>query len=68
MQICQTLIANLPLILDAALQLVTGLAQGILNALPVLIAALPEIINGIVTGSSRFDCSTLLLAISGERS
>ena len=27
-----------------------------------------SIISGIVTGSSRFDCSTLLLAISGERS
>ena len=27
-----------------------------------------NIISGIVTGSSRFDCSTLLLAISGERS
>lgn len=33
-QIVQTLIENLPLILDAALQLITGLAQGILNALP----------------------------------
>ena len=27
-----------------------------------------SIISGMVIGSSRFDCSTLLLAISGERS
>lgn len=39
---------NLPLMLDAALQLITGLAQGILDALPVLIEALPQIITGIV--------------------
>ena len=37
------------MLLDAALQLITVLAQGILDAMPVLIAALPEIINGIIT-------------------
>lgn len=47
--IVQTLIDNLPLLLDAALQLITGLAQGLLDALPVLIEALPEIITSIIT-------------------
>ncbi|MBQ5957545.1 MAG: hypothetical protein IJL46_08345 [Clostridia bacterium] len=36
------------MVLEAALQLVLGLTQGILDALPVLIAALPAIITGIV--------------------
>lgn len=35
---------------------------------PYKIRSAMNIISGIVTGSSRFDCSTLLLAISGERS
>ena len=45
----EDLVDSLPMILDAALQLITGLAQGLLDAIPVLIAALPEIINGIIT-------------------
>lgn len=44
----EMLIDNLPLILDVALQLVTGLAQGILDSLPVLIEALSQNISGIV--------------------
>lgn len=35
---------------------------------PYKIRSAMNIISGIMTGSSRFDCSTLLLAISGERS
>lgn len=35
---------------------------------PYKIRSAMNIISGIVTGSSRFDCSTLLLATSGERS
>lgn len=45
----EDLVDSLPMVLDAALQLITGLAQGLLDAIPVLIAALPEIINGIIT-------------------
>ena len=45
----EDLVDSLPMILDAALQLITGMAQGLLDAIPVLIAALPEIINGIIT-------------------
>jgi len=41
------LIDNLPMILDAALQLRLGLADGIIKALPRLIAALPKISTGI---------------------
>ena len=39
------LIENIPLLITAALQLLTGLAQGLVAALPVLIEALPEIIT-----------------------
>ena len=35
---------------------------------PYKIRSAMNIISGMVAGSSRFDCSTLLLAISGERS
>ena len=35
-------------ILDAAFSIVTGLAQGLLNALPKLVAALPQIISSDV--------------------
>ena len=35
-------------ILDAAFSIVTGLAQGLLNALPKLVAALPQIISSII--------------------
>lgn len=45
----EDLVDSLPMVLDAALQLITGLAQGLLDAILVLIAALPEIINGIIT-------------------
>lgn len=45
----QGLVDNLPLLLDAALQLITGLAEGLIAAIPVIIEALPQIITGIVT-------------------
>ena len=35
------------MILDAALQLILGLAQGILDALPQLIAALPALSSAL---------------------
>ena len=37
------------MLLEAALALIEGLAQGILDAIPVLIEALPEVIDSIVT-------------------
>ncbi|MDR0820845.1 MAG: hypothetical protein LBN40_00050 [Oscillospiraceae bacterium] len=48
MTIVQGLIDNLPMLLEAALQLVLGLTEGILAALPQLISTLPAIITGIV--------------------
>ena len=47
----QTLISpdSLTLIINAALQLLMGLANGLIEALPILIEALPEIIRTIVT-------------------
>ena len=45
-----------PMILDAALQLITGLAQGLLNAIPVLIQALPEIIMSIILTQRKSLC------------
>ena len=47
--IVETLIANMDQILNAAFQIIQGLAKGILNALPTLIQALPQIINSIIT-------------------
>jgi len=35
-------------ILNAALQIIMGLAKGLVDALPRLIEALPKIINGII--------------------
>ncbi len=46
--IVRTLTENLPLLIDAALQLIEGLAEGLLEALPVLIEAMPDLIIGIV--------------------
>lgn len=46
----QVLIDNIPLLIDAALQLVTGLAEGIINAIPVLVAALPQLITSLIDG------------------
>lgn len=43
-------IENIPLLIDAALQLVTGLAEGIINAIPVLVAALPQLITSLIDG------------------
>lgn len=40
---------SLTSILEAGLSILTGLAQGILDAIPILIEALPEVINNIVT-------------------
>ena len=47
--IATTLIENIDLLLEAAFTLISGLAQGLLNALPTLIEALPQIISSIVT-------------------
>lgn len=38
------------MLIDAALQLVTGLAEGIINAIPVLVAALPQLITSLIDG------------------
>ena len=46
--IVDTLINNVPMLIDAALQLVTGLADGIIAALPVIIEKLPQIITSII--------------------
>ena len=48
-QMVNTLINNLPLIIDAGMQLLDGLVTGILNALPKLIENIPKIIETIVT-------------------
>lgn len=39
---------GLPMLLDAVFSLISGAAQGILDALPILIEALPKIVIGIV--------------------
>ncbi|MCI6715534.1 MAG: hypothetical protein MR523_11420, partial [Lachnospiraceae bacterium] len=47
--IVQTLIDNIDLLIDAAIQLMTGLALGIIQALPIIIEKAPEIIVSLVT-------------------
>lgn len=49
--IAQTLIApdNISMLIDAAIQLITGLSEGIIEALPILIDAIPEIIQALLT-------------------
>ena len=47
--ICQTLLSNMDQFLSAAGAIITGLATGLINALPQLIAALPQIISAIIT-------------------
>lgn len=42
------MIENLPMLLDAALQLIIGLAQGLVDAIPQLVSALPAIIEAVV--------------------
>jgi len=46
--IVQTLIENLPMLIDAALQLILALAQGLIAALPILIPAIPVIVQALV--------------------
>lgn len=46
--VVESLIAQLPAILDCALDLIIGLAEGILAAIPTLIESLPAIITAIV--------------------
>ena len=41
---------NLPLLINAGVQLLVGLANGIVNAIPQLIDRLPEIIEALVNG------------------
>ena len=47
--IVETLLNNMDQVLDAAFAIIEGLAQGLLNALPKLIEALPQIISSIIT-------------------
>lgn len=42
--------SNISLLIDAAISLVMGLAEGLIEAIPVLIERLPVIIENIVTG------------------
>lgn len=49
--IAQTLIApeNISMLIDAAIQLITGLTEGVIEALPILIDAIPELIEALLT-------------------
>jgi phage-related protein len=52
MTIVNTLMApeNIALLMDAAIALITGLGQGLINAVPVLIQQLPTLVMNIVRG------------------
>ncbi len=45
--IVQTIVENLPMLIDAALQLILALGQGLIAALPVLIPQIPIIVQAI---------------------
>ena len=47
-QLVQVIIDNLPLLLDAALQIITALATGIFQALPTLLEQLPGLVRSLV--------------------
>ncbi len=59
-----TLVDNIPLLIEAALQLILGLAQGLIIALPVLIAALPEIMDAII--NALIDALPIILDMAGQ--
>ena len=44
----ETLLDNIDLIIDAGIQLLMGLADGLINALPDLIDKIPEIIDKLI--------------------
>ena len=48
--IADTLVANMPMILETGMQLLLQLASGIIQAIPQLVAQLPQIISAIVSG------------------
>ena len=51
----QFLSSNAPKLLQAAITLMVTLAQGLLQALPTIIASIPQIISGIVQTFASFD-------------
>ena len=48
LMIVKTLYENVPLLIDAALQLMIGLVQGLIEAIPVLVEMIPQIVISMV--------------------
>ena len=67
--IVQFITTNAPMLIQAALSLATALAQGLLQALPTIIASIPKIISGISEALMGFDWASLgksvLTALAG---
>ena len=57
--ISDTLVANMPMILETGVQLLIQLASGIIQAIPQLVAQLPQIISAIVSGIGALMSSCL---------
>ena len=73
LSIVDVLIDNLPLLLDAAIAIITGLTLGIAEALPILIEKIPMIIEKIevalsdpTTLTKLFDAAGLIIIKLGE--
>lgn len=49
LQLIPALIEHLPELIQAGMQLLLGLAQGLINAIPTLISYLPQIITALIT-------------------
>lgn len=55
----QFVTANAPMMIQAALSLALALAQGLVQAIPTIIASIPKIISGIVETLTGFDWSAV---------
>ena len=64
LSIGQTLIENLPMLIEAAIQLFLGLVTGLVQALPQIIAALPTLIDSII--NALIDSIPLLIECGVE--
>jgi phage-related protein len=64
LQVVQTLIDNLPMLIEGAIQLFLGIVTGLIQALPQIIAALPTLIDSII--NALIDSIPLLIECGVE--
>ena len=57
--IISTIASNLPAILKAGIDIILSLIQGIINSIPDVLAAIPQVISGIVETFGNYDWMTI---------